>query len=271
MTQAMNHYQREERWCFMCGATDHFAQDCPHRDSFHLWWKGQLNSQGGGLQPKEPVKPSTDISAHVAMMRDAPLMIASGPTAHWVGPVTLVGLWVEGREVNTLADSGSQVNTMMPNYMCQYEFPMLPLHDLVNHPLNLIGLGGTSTHPLGFVILRGQVKEIAGYDRDVVFLVVPDESEFAQCVPIVVRTCTLGRIVNVIKEGEMDRLSMPWAVARASSLLSQQGTVAEDQRAAGDGPIEHGAMASQIPMSQDVDELVYIKENVKLGHSKPRS
>ena len=30
MTQAMNHYQQEESHCFVCGATDHFAQDCPH-------------------------------------------------------------------------------------------------------------------------------------------------------------------------------------------------------------------------------------------------
>ena len=100
----------------------------------------------------------------MAMMCDAPSMIASGPMAYWVSPETLVGLWVEGREVNTLADSGSQVNTVMPNYVCQYEFPMLPLHDLVDHPLNLVGLSGTRTHPLGFVILRVQVKEITGYD-----------------------------------------------------------------------------------------------------------
>ena len=30
MTQAMNHYQREEHRCFVCGATDQFARDCPH-------------------------------------------------------------------------------------------------------------------------------------------------------------------------------------------------------------------------------------------------
>ena len=30
MTQAMNHYQCEEHYCFVFGATDHFAQDCPH-------------------------------------------------------------------------------------------------------------------------------------------------------------------------------------------------------------------------------------------------
>ena len=72
---------------------------------------------------------------------------------HWVSPKTLVSLWVEGREVNPLADSGSQVNTVMPGYVHQHEFPVLPLHDFIDHPLNLIGLGGTRTHPLGFVIL----------------------------------------------------------------------------------------------------------------------
>ena len=76
---------------------------------------------------------------------------------------------------------------------------LLPLGDLVNYPLNLVGLGGTRTRPLGFVILQVQVRKIAWYDEDAVFLVVPDESEFLRHVPLVIGTCTLGRIVNVIK------------------------------------------------------------------------
>ena len=90
-----------------------------------------------------------------------------------------MGLWVEGRETNTLADSSSQVNTITPSYAHQHEFPMLPLCDLVNHSLNLVGLGAMRTHPLCFVILRVQVNEITSYNEDVVFLVVPDESEFS--------------------------------------------------------------------------------------------
>ena len=85
---------------------------------------------------------------------------------------------------------------------------MLPLHDLVDHPLNLVGLGGMRTCPLSFVILQVQVSEITGYDEDVVFLVVPDEAEFSRYISLVIRTCTLGWVVNVIKESELDRLPL---------------------------------------------------------------
>ena len=105
---------------------------------------------------------------------------------------------IEGRNVNALADSGGQVNTIMPAFVRQYGFPVLPLEDLVNHPLNLVGLGGKHTSPLRFIILRVQVREITGYDENVVFHMVPDESEFGHRVPLVIGTCTIGRIINVM-------------------------------------------------------------------------
>ena len=212
-----------------------------------------------------PKKPTAEVSVHVATTCYASSLITNGPMAHWVGPETLVGLWVEGREADTLAGSGSQVNTVMPGYVCQHEFPVLPLHDLVNHPLNLVGLGGTRIRLLGFVILRVKVNEITGYDEDIVFLVVPDESEFSRHVPIVIGTCMLGRIINVIKESEMDRLLTPWVMVRASCLLSWKGTVAEDPGTASDGPVEEGAAAVEPPMGQDLDKPVFMRENVRLG------
>ena len=52
------------------------------------------------------------------------------------------------------------MNTITPTLVQQYGFPVLPLEDLVDYPVNLVGLGGMHTSPLGFVILHVQVQGI---------------------------------------------------------------------------------------------------------------
>ena len=173
----------------------------------------------------------------------------------------LVDLTIEGRNVNALADSSSQVNTIMPAFVQQYGFPVLPLEDLVNNPLNLIGLGRKCTSPLGFVILHVQVWEITGYDEDM-FLMVPDESEFSHRVPLVIGTCTIGQIINVIRESEIDHLFMPWATVRMVQLLSCQKSTAVLAPGSAETQSEG---ASGGPQEVDVDELVMVREGVCLG------
>ena len=82
---------------------------------------------------------------------------------------------LEGCSLLALADSGSQVNTMTPEFVQAWGYPILPLDKLVDYPLHLVGVGGQCACPLGFVIARLQVREVAGCDEDVVFLVVPVE------------------------------------------------------------------------------------------------
>ena len=149
-----------------------------------------------------------------------PLLEAGEPTLHWIRPEMLVDLTIEGRNVNALVDSGSQVNMITPALVQQYGFPILPLEDLVDYPLNLVGLGGKCSSLLRFVILHVQVQGITGYDKDAVFLMVPNESKFSQRVPLVIGTCTIRRITNVIQESEIDHLSMPWSTTRVAWLLS---------------------------------------------------
>ena len=50
-----------------------------------------------------------------------------GPTAHWIGSEMLVNLMIEGRNVNALADSGNQVNTITPAFM-QHGMGFLSCH-----------------------------------------------------------------------------------------------------------------------------------------------
>ena len=191
------------------------------------------------------------------------LLEAGGPAAHWIRPEMLVDLMIEGRNVNASVDSSSQLNTIIPAFVRQYGFPVLPLEDLVDHSLNLVGLGRKCSSSLRFVILCMQVREIARYDEDVVFLMIPDESEFGHRVSLVIGTCMIGRIINVIWESEIDCLPMPWGMAWMAQLLSCQknmavftpGNVGEAQSEG----------ANRGPQEVDVDELVTVRESVHLG------
>ena len=163
LAQAMSHYQREEHKCFMCGSPGHFARECLHRDAFKQWHWEQLNAKGAGKnsQPTpRTMNQRPEVNIRVIGQIQDPLLEVGGPILHWIGPETLVDLTIEGRNVNPLADSGSQVNTITPTLVQQYGFPVLLLEDLVDHPLNLVGLGRKCTSLLSFVILHMQVQEI---------------------------------------------------------------------------------------------------------------
>ena len=130
----------------------------------------------------------------------------------------------------------------------------------MDYPVNLVGLGGMHTSPLGFVILRMQVQGIAGYDKDAVFLVVPNNSDFGRRVPLVVGTCTISRLIN--SEREIDSLTTLWSTTRLARLLScQLGTVIPGPEGA--GTLEEGACGGSPEVN--VNELVTVRESIRLG------
>ena len=69
------------------------------------------------------------------------------------------------------------------------------------------------------MVIRVQVDGVWGYDEDQIALVIPDFSNFATKVPVILGTPTISQVINVMKEVEMDALATPWANARAACLL----------------------------------------------------
>ena len=113
-----------------------------------------------------------------------------------------------------------QVNTITLRYVKEHSLQVGPITDLMGSKVACIGLGNAYTRPLGYIVIWVQVDGVWGYDEDQITLIILDYSNFATRVPIILGTPTIGRVVNVMREAEMDALAMPWANARAAHLLA---------------------------------------------------
>ena len=119
-----------------------------------------------------------------------------------------------------LLDNCAQINTIMPRYVNDHLLQVGPITDLIGAKVTCVGLGNAYTRPLGYVVIWVQVYGVQGYDKDQIALVIPDHSNFAAQIPVILGTPTISWVVNVMKEVEVDALAMPWVNARVAHLLS---------------------------------------------------
>ena len=118
-----------------------------------------------------------------------------------------------------ILDKGAQVNTIMPRYVRDHSLQVRTITDLMGSKVACVGQGNAYTRLLGYMVIRVQVDRVQCYDEDQIALVIPDFSNFAARVPIILGMPTISWVVNVIREAEMDALAMPWVNARAAHLL----------------------------------------------------
>ena len=63
-----------------------------------------------------------------------------------------------------------------------------PITDLMGSKVTCVGLGNAYTRLLGYMVIQVQVDGVWGYNEDQVALVIPDFSNFATRVPVILGT-----------------------------------------------------------------------------------
>ena len=142
------------------------------------------------------------------------------PFQRWYGIENIARVRINWEGCMALLDNSAQVNTITLRYVKEHSLQLGPITDLMGFKVTCMGLGNAYTRLLGYMVIRVQVDGVWGYDEDQIALIIPDHSNFATRVPIILGTPTIGRVVNVMREAEMDALAMPWVNASATHLLA---------------------------------------------------
>ena len=142
------------------------------------------------------------------------------PFQQWYGIENMAKVKMNGESCMALLDNGVLVNTIMPRYVKEHNLQVGPITNLMGSKVACLGLGNAYTRPLGYVVIWVQVDGVWGHDEDQISLVIPDISNFTTRVPIILQSPTIGQVINMMREAEMDALSMLWANARAAHLLA---------------------------------------------------
>ena len=91
-----------------------------------------------------------------------------------------------------LLDNSAQVNTIMLRDVHDHSLEVGPITDLIGSKVACVVLGNAYTRLLGYVVIQVQVDGVQGYDEDQIALVIPDFSNFAARVPVILAMPTIG-------------------------------------------------------------------------------
>ena len=175
------------------------------------------------MDPSETIqchkKPPTGGSGGIETSSQTPFRNLD-PFQWWYGMENMAKVKINGENCMALLDNGAQVNTVTLRYVKEHSLLVGLITDLMGAKVACVGEGNAYTRPLGYMIIRVQVDRVQGYDKDQIALIIPDFSNFMVRVAVILGTPTIGQVINIMKEAEMDTLAMPWANARAAHLLA---------------------------------------------------
>ncbi len=172
-----------------------------------------IKLQGGGGEEEGP--PTSKVKLQ-ATSRPPPL----NPDAvlHLCGRANIGRLHVNDMEdIHVLLDTGSTVNTVMPQFVVENDLPIYPLIHLSEFegcPASLKGLKEFDLPGVGvqrvtkFTQIRVRVPGVKDYDVDAIFLIVPSSDiRFSWKVPLLLGMGELCRVVRRMRESEINELA----------------------------------------------------------------
>ena len=225
LARAVKDAQADEKCCYHCSSPEHFICNC--------WLvkvsreRKQLNGNEGmaltkgawtPLATTSATKPPDRGSQGIKPTLQTPFLNLD-PIQWWYGAENVARVKINRESCIALLDNGAQINTITPRYISDHSLLVGPITDLLGAKVACVGLGNTYTRPLGYIVIWVQVDRVQGYDKDQIALVIPDLSNFAAWILIILGTPTISQVINMMKEAEIDTLAVPWVNARVAHLL----------------------------------------------------
>ena len=90
-----------------------------------------------------------------------------------------------------ILDIGTQINTITPKYVSDHSLQVGPITNLISAKVACVGIGNVYMRPLGYAVIWVQVDGVQGYDEDKMALVIPDLSNFAAHILVILGTPTI--------------------------------------------------------------------------------
>ena len=112
------------------------------------------------------------------------------------------------------------IDAVTPEFVQACSLDVSPLSDLVYGTLRVNSFGRLFARPWGFIVIGFKVEGVWDYDKNQVALVIPDPTDFGSWVPVTFGTLIINQIINVIKESEIEELSVSLSGSKISHLLA---------------------------------------------------
>ena len=127
------------------------------------------------------------------------------PWVRLIGDTNETKMVFEGVNCNSLVDSGAQVSSFTKQLTHTLELEIKPLKKLVR----IEGVGGYSVPYLGYCEATLKVPEVAAFEQDCCFFVMPNSPYGERC-PIILGTLHIDEILRLGTPEELQSMSVAW-------------------------------------------------------------